>query len=228
MRSIPALIVPLRMIRTEYFILLALPVVAVPNVMILIERNWRNLLRLWLCPEVSVLRFDLLHLLGIGLLRLGPGISLCLLLACCRNRRTRICHCPRWMFHTLLPLLNLLLFAVHRHFRRMTGNIRFCRGSICRFPALPSLPAFFGTCFIPRFTGRFSGGIRFSSVRRFVAHVSFSALFGAGLVASTAFIRNAALLYRSSLFRWLLLVFSRVHAGLCFGGPRFLRGMLAL
>src|SRR5207249_10409645 len=81
MRVIPALIVPFRMIRAEYFVLLTLPVFASFNAMILIVGNRRNLLRLRLRTEVRVLRFDLLHLLRVRLLRLGSGISLRILLA---------------------------------------------------------------------------------------------------------------------------------------------------
>ncbi len=69
MRVIPSLIVPFRMIRAEYFVLLTLPVFASLNPIILIVGNRRNLLRLWLRTEVRVLRFNLLHLLRIRLLR---------------------------------------------------------------------------------------------------------------------------------------------------------------
>ena len=65
--------------------MLTLPAIASFNPIILIESNRRNLLRLWLCAEIRVLRFDLLHLLRIGLLRLGPRFSLRVLLACSRN-----------------------------------------------------------------------------------------------------------------------------------------------
>src|SRR4029077_18902277 len=85
MRMIPALIVPFRMIRTEYFVLLALPAIASFNPMILIEGNRWNLLRLWLRTKIRVLRLDLLHLLRLGLLRLAPRITLRVLLAACRN-----------------------------------------------------------------------------------------------------------------------------------------------
>jgi len=85
MRMIPALIVPLRMIRAEYLVMLTLPAITSFNPMVLIESNRLNLLRLWLCAETRVLRFDLLHLLRIGLLPLSPRFSLRVLLAGCRS-----------------------------------------------------------------------------------------------------------------------------------------------
>src|SRR5437773_12478106 len=60
MRMVPALIVPFRMIRTEYFVLLTLPAIASLNPIILVVGNRRNLLRLWLCVEFRVLLFILL------------------------------------------------------------------------------------------------------------------------------------------------------------------------
>src|SRR6266511_5372108 len=86
MRSIPALIVPFRMIRAEYFVLRTLPLIASLNPIVLVEGNRRNLVRLWLRAEIRVLRFDLLHLLRIGLCLL-PARHLCLrfLLAGCRR-----------------------------------------------------------------------------------------------------------------------------------------------
>ena len=48
-------------------------------------QNCLNLLRLWLCTEARVLRFDLLHLLRIWLLRLGTCIRLRILRACTGN-----------------------------------------------------------------------------------------------------------------------------------------------
>ena len=85
MRSIPALIVPFRTIGAEYLVLRTLPLFASLNPIILVEGNRRNLLRLWLRTEVRVLRFNLLHLLRIRFLRLGPHISLRVLLAGCRT-----------------------------------------------------------------------------------------------------------------------------------------------
>ena len=85
MRVIPSLIVPFRMIRAEYLIMLTLPAITSLNPIILVEGNRRNLLRLRLRTEVRVLRFDLLHLLRIRLLRLGPRISLRILLAGSRS-----------------------------------------------------------------------------------------------------------------------------------------------
>src|SRR4029077_19331315 len=81
MRSIPALIVPFRMIRAEHFVLRTLPLFASLNPIILIVRNRRNLLRLRLRTKVRMLRLDLLHLLLIRLLRLGPRITLHILVA---------------------------------------------------------------------------------------------------------------------------------------------------
>ena len=82
---IPALIVPFRMIRAKYLVLLTLPAITSFNPVILVEGNRRNLLRLWLRAEVCVLRFDLLHLLRVRLLRLGSRISLRVLLASCQR-----------------------------------------------------------------------------------------------------------------------------------------------
>src|SRR6266436_6510173 len=138
---IPPLIVPFRMIRAEYLVMLTLPAIASFNPMGLVESNRLNLLRLWLCAEARVLRFDLLHLLRIGLLPLGPRFSLRVLLAGCRS----CARFSRGLLHTLtlLPLLNLLFLALlRRHSRRMTGNIRSRRGSIFRFLLSPTLPTF--------------------------------------------------------------------------------------
>src|SRR5207245_132519 len=93
-----------------------------------------NLLRLWLCAEARVLRFDLLHLLRIGLLPLGPRFSLRVLLADCRS----CAGFSRGLLHTLslLPLLNLLLLPLLcRHSRR---------GRISRFLVCAILPG--GAC----------------------------------------------------------------------------------
>src|SRR2546422_1514239 len=140
MRSVPALIVPFRTIRSEYFVLRPLPAFASLNPTALVKRNRRNLLRFWLRTEVRVLRFDLLHLLRIGLLRLGPHISLRVLLAgwqswswrSCSRFRPRRCRsgfrrCLRtWgrRFHSFPALLRLLLRTGRRRPDRLTGNIR--------------------------------------------------------------------------------------------------------
>ena len=71
------------MIRAEYLIMLALPAIASLDPIILVIGNRWNLLRLRLRTEVRVLRFNLLQLLRIRLLRLGPRICLRILLACC-------------------------------------------------------------------------------------------------------------------------------------------------
>src|SRR5206468_7035364 len=94
MRMVPALIVPFRMIGAEYFVSRTLPLFASLNPIILVVGNRRNLLRLWLRTEVRVLRFNLLNLLRIRLLRLRPCVSLRILLACCRDLRscTRACR----------------------------------------------------------------------------------------------------------------------------------------
>src|SRR4029453_8252736 len=65
-RSIPALIAPFRTIRAEYFVLRTLPLFAPLNPITLVEANRRNLLRLWLRAEISVLRFVFLPVLGTG------------------------------------------------------------------------------------------------------------------------------------------------------------------
>src|SRR6266850_4261700 len=154
---IPPLIVPFRMIRAEYLVMLTLPAITSFNPMVLVESNRLNLLRLWLCAETSMLRFDLLHLLRIGLLLpLGARTSLRVLLAGCRS----CAGFSRGLLHTLslLPLLNLLLLPLlRRHSRRMTGNIRSRRGSIPRFLVLAILPAFSSTGLVRRFIGRFTG-----------------------------------------------------------------------
>src|ERR1700757_787603 len=166
MRTIPALVVPFWMIRTEYFVLVALPALASFNPMVLVESNRRNLLWLWLCTETRVLRLDLLNLLRIRL-RLGPRFSLRVLLTHCRSCTSF----SRGLLHTLtlLSLLNLLLPACRRHSCRLTGNIRSRRRSICRFLLRLILPAFSSTRLIRPFSGRFRGGVRFLRVRRFVA-----------------------------------------------------------
>src|SRR5207244_8430618 len=160
MRSIPALIVPFRMIRAEHLVLRALPALTSLNPTALVKRNRRNLLRLWLRAEVRVLRFDLLHLLRVRLLRLGPRISLCVLLAGCRSWRSCTGFSQR-LLHTLLVLLNLLLPAVGWHSGRLTGHSRSRRVSIRRFLMRPSLPAFSSTRLIRRSTGRLTGNICF-------------------------------------------------------------------
>src|SRR4029450_5862296 len=182
---IPPLIVPFRMIRAEYLVILALPAITSFNPMVLIESNRLNLLRLWLCAETRVLRFDLLHLLRIGLLPLGPRFSLRVLLAGCRS----CAGFSRGLLHTLtlLPLLNLLLLSLlRRHSRRMTGNIRSRCGSIPRFLVSSSLPAFSSPGLSRRFIGRFTGDVRFWGVCRFVARVSFLALFRGRLICCPA------------------------------------------
>src|SRR6266540_6603179 len=163
MRSIPALIVPFRMIRAEYFVLRTLPLIASLNPIVLVEGNRRNLVRLWLCAEIRVLRFDLLHLLRIGL-GLLPARHLCLrvLLAGCRacwscacgRRRCRSsgCHCVRPMpLFTFSSLLHLFLCPGRRSAGRLTGNICCRLGAGLRFRvAFPPL--------CPRWLVRRTGG----------------------------------------------------------------------
>ncbi len=223
---IPALVVPFWMIRTEYFVLVALPVFASFNPMVLVESNRLDLLRLWLCTEARVLRLDLLHLLRIRFLRLSPNISLRVLLADCRS----CTGLTRGLLYTLtlLSLLNLLLPAVRRHSRRMTGNVPLRRGSIRRFLLSLILPAFSSTRLIRRFSGRFRAGVRFCSVRRLAAHTSFFALVRARLIRGCALIRRAAFFHRSGLLRWPLLRLHGIRAGLCLSRVRFFRGALAL
>ena len=130
--------------------MLTLPAIASFNPMVLVESNRLNLLRFWLCAETRVLRFDLLHLLRIGLLPLGPRFSLRVLLDGCRS----CAGFSRGLLHTLslLSLLNLLVLPLlRRHSRRMTGNIRSRRGSISRFLVRAILPAFSSTGLIRRF-----------------------------------------------------------------------------
>src|SRR6266478_788131 len=132
---IPPLIMPFRMVRAEYLVMLTLPAIASFNPMVLVESNRLNLLRLWLCAETRMLRFDLLHLLRIGLLlSLGARISLRVLLAGCRS----CAGFGRGLLHTLtlLPLLSLLLLGGSQ--------------SICSFPARLSLSVFSSTRLIRR------------------------------------------------------------------------------
>ena len=195
--------------------------------MVLIESNRLNLLRLWLCAETRVLRFDLLHLLRIGLLPLSPRFSLRVLLAGCRS----CAGFSRGLLHTLtlLPLLNLLLLPLlRRHSRRMTGSIRSRRGSISRFLVSLSLPALSTTGLSRRLIGRFAGYVRFRSVCRCVARVSFLGPVRARLIRGPALIRRAASLHRSGLLRRPLLRLGRVSAGLCLSRGRFFRCALAL
>src|SRR2546423_12338237 len=126
------------MIRAEHFVLRTLPPIASLNPIILVEGNRRNLLRLWLRTKVRVLRLDLLHLLRIRLLRLGPSISLRVLLAgCWRSGCLRRLAAP---LHPLPALLSLLLGAGRRPAGRLTGNIRSRLGGACRFLlGLPTL-----------------------------------------------------------------------------------------
>jgi hypothetical protein len=71
------------MIRAEYFVLLTLPAITSLNPIILVVGNCWDLLWLWLRTEVRVLRFNLLQLLRIRLLRPGHRICLRILLAGC-------------------------------------------------------------------------------------------------------------------------------------------------
>src|SRR5438067_9559427 len=131
MRMIPARIVPFRMIGTEYFVLVPLPVFTSFDMMVLVESNRLNLLRFWLRVEVCVLRFDLLHLLRFGLFRLGPRLSLRVLLHASRSWRSCTGFSQR-LLPTLLSLLNLLLLPdLCRH---------SLRGRLCRFPLRPTFP----------------------------------------------------------------------------------------
>src|ERR1043165_2847827 len=151
MRMIPPLIMQFRMIGTEYCVLVALPVFASFNVMVLVESNRLNLLRFWLRVEVCVLRFDLLHLLWFGLFRLYSRISLGVLLARCRRwlhficlssrRISRCFRCCGGFVHTfslllslLCPLLLSLLFPFLLSLLLRIG----CR-SVCRFPVRATL-----------------------------------------------------------------------------------------
>src|SRR6476469_8028625 len=191
------------MIRTEYLVLVTLPAIASFNPMVLVESNRLNLLRLWLCAETRVLRFDLLHLLRIGLLPLCPRPSLRVLLADYRS----CAGFSRGLLHSLslLSLLNLILPGFRRHSRRMTGHIRTRRGSIPRFLMSPILGAFSSAGLIRRCIGRFTGDVSFRNVSRFVARVRFLAPLRARQICGTALIRRAVSLYRSGLLRRPLL-----------------------
>src|SRR5438093_3386027 len=197
--------------------------------MVRVEGNRRNLLRLWLCTEIRVLRLDLLHLLRLGLLRLCPHIRLRVLLAGCRNWRSCTGRRRRGLLHTLLPLINLLLPAVRWHCGRLTGNIRSRRGAGCRFLLRRTLPTFSSTRLIRRGASRLTGNICSWGGRRFLAYWSFLALSCTGRIRSSALIRRARFLHRSGLLRWPLLRLDRVCARLCLSrGVCFFRGTLAL
>src|SRR5213592_2254591 len=202
---------PFRMIRAEYLVMLTLPAITSFNPIILVESNRLNLLRLWLRTETRVLRFDLLHLLRIGLLPLGPRFSLRVLLAgwrswswrSCSRFRPRRCRsgfrrCLRtWgrRFHSFPALLRLLLRTGRRRADRLTGNIPFRRGSSCRF----------------------------------LARWSFPALRCTGLSRSSSLGRRATFLHRSGLLRGRGLRLRRFPLRLlCFSRARFFRGALAL
>jgi len=76
--------------------------------------------------------------------------------------------------------------------------------------------------------GRFAGDVRFRSVCRCVASVSFLAPVRARQIRGTALIRRAAFLYRSGLFGRPLLRLRDIRAGLSLSRVRFFRGALAL
>src|SRR5439155_1138153 len=162
-RPIPTLIVPFRMIRAEYVVLRTLPLIASLNPIVLIVRDRRNLLRLWLRAEVRVLRLDLLHLLRIGLgLLPARYISRRVLLAGCRNRWSCACRCCRRS-------------STHCTRGRCRSSGCFRSTSLHPFPRL--LRAGRGT------GGRLTGNIcsRLGAGRRFLARFALSALSCAAL-----------------------------------------------
>src|SRR6266705_5462026 len=113
MRPIPTLVVPFRVIRAEYLVLRTLPLIASLNPIILVERNRRHLVWLWLRTKIRVLRLDLLHLLrgGLGLLPAGH-IGLRILLAgrrTCWSCACRRCRSSRCLRSTSLHPFSLLL-----------------------------------------------------------------------------------------------------------------------
>src|ERR1700680_2550660 len=93
MRPVPALLVPFRTIRAEYFVLRTLPPFASLNPIALAKRDRRNLLRLWLRMKTRVLRPDLLNLLRLRLLRRARPFSSRVLRAGCRKWRSYTCRC---------------------------------------------------------------------------------------------------------------------------------------
>src|SRR5438067_2701737 len=133
-RPIPTLVVPFRMIRAEYFVLRAPPLIGSLNSIILLEANRRYLIRPWLCAEIRVLLFDLgclpldlLHLLRLHLLRRGGCTSLRALLAGCRYCRPRTGSRSR--------------SSLHRSSRGCRSRRRLRRTSAPPpFSPLPSLP----------------------------------------------------------------------------------------
>ncbi len=107
------------------------------------------------------------------------------------------------------------------------------------------LRAFSSTGLIRRFIGRFTGDVRFWSVCRFVARVSFLALFRVRLIRGmlmrsslimhgpvwlhrTGVMRGAVLLRRSLMRRRRGLRLRGIRAGLSVSRVRFFRGVLVL
>src|SRR5262245_28338878 len=226
---IPALIVPFRMIRTKYFVLVTLPVFASFNAMVLVKSNRWDLLRFWLRTKVRVLRFDLLHLLRSGLFPCACSSGLCVLLATCgrwlgciRLSCRRISRCFRGLSRAfgIFPLLLSLLVLT-----------RF--QSIRRLIARPSLSVFSSIRLVRPSASRLTRRITFC-IRRLVAGVRLLALFCARssrsftLVCRATRIRRSVFLRCFGLSRWSLLSLGRVRAGLCFSGARFFRCALAL
>src|SRR5262249_52836935 len=84
-RSIPTLIVPFRMIRTEYFVLRTLPALAAFDPIVRVECHGRSNIWFRLGFETSVLLFDLLNLLCLHLLAASANRAL-----------GRSCACSGW------------------------------------------------------------------------------------------------------------------------------------
>src|SRR5207248_2782007 len=125
MRSVPSLIVPLRAIGAEYFILWTLPALASLNAIILVEGNRRNLLWLGLRTKTCVLRLDLLHLLRLGLLlcaRRHISLSLSLSARCRSGSSTRGSSCRRCRSRGCLRRMFLHPFLRLLRARRCTGG----------------------------------------------------------------------------------------------------------
>src|ERR1700730_11033613 len=187
------------MIRAEYFVLWTLPPIASLNTIVLVERDRRSLLRLWLCMKIRVLRLDLPHLLRLRLLRRPHPFSSRVLLAGCRNWRSCTCRSCRCRSST----------------RRC---LRVCASAPRAFSALFRLVLAAGRCT----GGRLTGNVRSWGRRRFLGRPTLSAF------SCTRLIRSAALFHRAGWLRDCLLRLGRVRPGLCFGRVRFFSALLRL
>src|ERR1700731_3124088 len=222
MRPIPTLVVPFRMIRSEYFVLRTLPAIASFNSIALAERDRGNPVRSRLRAETCVLRLDLLHLLRIRLLDRGPRISRRVLLAGCgRDCWSCIWRSRRYRSSTRRSC------GYRSSVRRCCGyrsSVRRCL-RVCATRVLPS------SALLPRLllrAGRRTGG-RFTRNVRLLTPTGAALRFrrrrsplGALLCGHTPLVPPAA------LFSGRSLRLGRGRAGLLFGPVRFFSPLLPL